>query len=219
MLDDAQAAGEAMRMMYEVRSRDAVKAGKNVLFVDENIFPQVLSVLKTRAAGLGIEIEVGDYKTYNFSDKLYGVILQYPAANGDVRDYTEFCEKVHTAGALVTAYCDLLSLAVLKEPAAWGADCAVGTAQRFGLPMGFGGPTAGFMATKDTYKRQIPGRIIGVSVDRLGNSGLRLSLQTREQLIKREKDTSNAFTATARIATMSDMYAGYSGSEGIRSIT
>ena len=218
MLDDAQAAGEAMRMMYEVRSRDAVKAGKNVLFVDENIFPQVLSVLKTRAAGLGIEIEVGDYKTYNFSDKLYGVILQYPAANGDVRDYTEFCEKVHTAGALVTAYCDLLSLAVLKEPAAWGADCAVGTAQRFGLPMGFGGPTAGFMATKDTYKRQIPGRIIGVSVDRLGNSGLRLALQTREQHIKREKATSNVCTATALMATMSGMYAVYNGPEGIRSI-
>ena len=218
MLDDAQAAGEAMRMMFEVRSRDAVKAGKNVVFVDENIFPQVLSVLQTRAAGLGIEIQLGDYKTAALSEKCYGAMVQYPAANGEVRDYAAFCEKVHAAGGLVTAYCDLLSLAVLKEPAAWGADCAVGSAQRFGLPMGFGGPTAGFMATKDTYKRQIPGRIIGVSVDRLGNSAVRLALQTREQHIKREKATSNVCTATALMATMSGMYAVYHGPQGIKSI-
>lgn len=218
MLDDAQAAGEAMRMMYELRSRDAIKAGKNVVFVDNNIFPQVLSVLKTRARGLGIEIEQGDYKTYNFNEKFYGAILQYPAADGEVRDYASFCDKVHAAGGLVTAYCDLLSLAVLKEPAAWGADCAVGSAQRFGLPMGFGGPTAGFMATKDAYKRQIPGRIIGISVDRLGNSSYRLALQTREQHIKREKATSNVCTATALMATMSGMFAVYHGPDGIKDI-
>ncbi|MEG0518503.1 MAG: aminomethyl-transferring glycine dehydrogenase [Bacteroidales bacterium] len=218
MLDDAQAAGEAMRMMYELRSRDAVKAGKNVVFVDKNIFPQVLSVLKTRARGLGIEIEQGDYKTYNFNEKFYGAILQYPAADGEIRDYTAFCNKVHAAGGLVTAYCDLLSLAVLKEPATWGADCAVGSAQRFGLPMGFGGPTAGFMATKDAYKRQIPGRIIGISVDRLGNSSYRLALQTREQHIKREKATSNVCTATALMATMSGMFAVYHGPDGIKDI-
>ncbi len=218
MLDDAQAAGEAMRMMFEVRSRDAVKAGKNVVFVDENIFPQVLSVLQTRAAGLGIEIQLGDYKTTELSEKCYGAMVQYPAANGEVRDYSAFCEKVHAAGGLVTAYCDLLALATLKEPAAWGADCAVGSAQRFGLPMGFGGPTAGFMATKDAYKRQIPGRIIGVSVDRLGNSAVRLALQVREQHIKREKATSNVCTATALMATMSGMYAVYHGQAGIRSI-
>lgn len=218
MLDDAQAAGEAMRMMYELRSRDAVKAGKNVVFVDNNIFPQVLSVLKTRASGLGIEIEQGDYKTYNFNEKFYGAMVQYPAADGEVRDYAAFCDKAHAAGGLVTAYCDLLSLAVLKEPAAWGADCAVGSAQRFGLPMGFGGPTAGFMATKDAYKRQIPGRIIGISVDRLGNSGYRLALQTREQHIKREKATSNVCTATALMATMSGMFAVYHGPDGIKDI-
>ncbi len=218
MLDDAQAAGEAMRMMFEVRSRDAVKAGKNVVFVDENIFPQVLSVLKTRAAGLGIEIQLGDFRNAELSDKCYGAMVQYPAANGEVRDYSEFCNKVHAAGGLVTAYCDLLSLALLKEPAAWGADCAVGSAQRFGLPMGFGGPTAGFMATKDNYKRQIPGRIIGVSVDRLGKSAVRLALQTREQHIKREKATSNVCTATALMATMSGMYAVYHGEAGIKSI-
>ena len=119
MLDDAQATAEAMRMIYEVRSREAVKAGKNKVFVDENIFPQVLSVLKTRAGGLGIEIETGDYKTYEFGPLCYGAIVQYPAADGQVRDYSEFCEKAHANGALVTAYCDLLALAVLKEPAAW----------------------------------------------------------------------------------------------------
>src|SRR5574344_1693284 len=187
MLDDAQAAGEAMRMMFEVRSREAVKAGKNVVFVDENIFPQVLSVLKTRAAGLGINIEVGNYKNYEFGPKCYGAIFQYPAANGEIRDYTSFCATAHADNAVVTSYCDLLSLAILKAPAAWGADCAVGSAQRFGLPMGFGGPTAGFMATKEDYKRQIPGRIIGISVDRLGNRAVRLALQTREQHIKKDK--------------------------------
>ncbi|MEF9986897.1 MAG: aminomethyl-transferring glycine dehydrogenase [Bacteroidales bacterium] len=218
MLDDAQAAGEAIRMMFEVRSREAVKAGKNVVFVDNNIFPHVLSVIKTRAKGLGIKIEQGDYKTYNFSDKFYGAMVQYPAADGEVRDYAAFCEKAHAAGGLVTAYCDLLSLAVLKEPAAWGADCAVGSAQRFGLPMGFGGPVAGYMATKDIYKRQIPGRIIGISVDRLGNSGYRLALQTREQHIKREKATSNVCTATALMATMSGMFAVYHGPVGIKDI-
>ncbi len=218
MLDDAQAAGEALRMMYEVRSRDAVKAGKNVVFVDENIFPQVLSVLKTRAEGFGIVVEVGDFRTYTLNEKLYGAIVQYPAANGEVRDYSEFCEKVHAAGGLVTAHCDLLSLALLKEPAAWGADCAVGTSQRFGLPMGFGGPTAGFMATKEAYKRQLPGRIIGISVDRLGNQGYRLALQTREQHIKREKATSNICTATALMAIMSGMYAVYNGPDGIKAI-
>ncbi len=218
MLDDAQAAGEAMRMMYELRGREAVKAGKNVIFVDNNVYPQVLSVLKTRAKGLGIEIHTGDFKTYEVEPMCYGAMVQYPASNGEVRDYTAFCEKIHAAGGLVTAYCDLLALAVLKEPAAWGADCAVGSAQRFGLPMGFGGPTAGYMATKDAFKRNIPGRIIGVSVDRLGNKAVRLALQTREQHIKREKATSNVCTATALMATMSGMYAVYHGAEGVKDI-
>ncbi|MBR5056498.1 MAG: glycine dehydrogenase (aminomethyl-transferring), partial [Bacteroidales bacterium] len=189
MLDDATAAAEAMRMMFELRSRDAVKAGKNVVFVDEKIFPQVLSVLKTRAGGLGIEIRLGDWKKYEFEEKCYGAILQYPAADGEVCDYSAFCEKAHAAGALVAAECDLLALAILKEPAAWGCDIVCGSAQRFGLPMGFGGPVAGFMACSDQYKRNLPGRIIGISVDRLGNKGYRLALQTREQHIKRERAT------------------------------
>ncbi|MBQ7575868.1 MAG: aminomethyl-transferring glycine dehydrogenase [Bacteroidales bacterium] len=218
MLDDATAAAEAMRMMFELRSRDAVKAGKNVVFVDENIFPQILSVLKTRAGGLGIEIRLGDWKSYEFEEKCYGAILQYPAADGEVRDYSAFCAKAHAAGALVAADCDLLALAILKEPAAWGADIVCGSAQRFGLPMGFGGPVAGFMACSDQYKRNLPGRIIGISVDRLGNKGYRLALQTREQHIKRERATSNICTATALLASMTGMFAVWHGPKGITEI-
>jgi len=218
MLDDATAAAEAMRMMYELRSRDAVKEGRNICFVDENIFPHLLSVLKTRAGGLGIELHIGNFKEYEFEPLCYGAIIQYPAANGEVRDYSAFCAKAHEAGCLVTAECDLLSLALLKEPAAWGADIACGSAQRFGLPMGFGGPVAGFMACSDGYRRNLPGRIIGISVDRLGNKAARLALQTREQHIKREKATSNICTATALMATMTGMFAIWHGPKGIREI-
>ena len=218
MLDDATAAGEAVRMMYELRSRDAVKAGKNKVFIDENIFPHVLAVIETRAEVLGIEVVSGKFNTVKFDDMFFGAVLQYPAGNGEVCDYSDFCATAHAKGILVTAVTDLLALTVLKEPAAWGADIAVGTAQRFGLPMGFGGPTAGFMATRDEYKRNMPGRIIGISVDRLGNQALRMALQTREQHIKREKATSNICTATALMATMTGMYAAYHGPEGLKSI-
>jgi glycine dehydrogenase len=215
MLDDSTAAAEAVRMMFELRSRDAKKAGKNIVFVDENIFPQILAVIETRAEALEIEVQTGAFDKYDFPEKCFGAVLQYPAGNGEVRDYSSFCEKAHSKDILVTAVTDLMALAVLKEPAAWGADIAVGTAQRFGLPMGFGGPTAGFMATHDKYKRNMPGRLIGVSVDRLGNPSLRMALQTREQHIKREKATSNICTATALMATMSGMYATYHGPDGL----
>ena len=218
MLDDATAAAEAMRVMYNLRSREAVAAGKNLLFVDKNIFPNVLSVIQTRAEALGIEVEVGDWESSILRERCFGAILQYPAANGQVRDYAPFCEKAHSRGMLVTAYCDLLSLALLKEPAAWGADIAVGSAQRFGLPMGFGGPGIGFMATRDEYKRTIPGRIIGASKDRLGNTAYRLALQTREQHIKRERATSNICTASALMATMTGMFAVWHGPDGLREI-
>ena len=218
MLDDATAAAEAMRMMFELRPRDAVKAGKNVIFVDEDIFPNVLSVLRTRASGLGIEIHTGKALEYTFEEKCYGALVQYPAANGEVRDYTDFCTRAHAAGCLVAAWCDILALALLKEPAAWGADIACGTAQRFGLPMGFGGPTAGWMACADKYKRNLPGRIIGISVGRLGERAVRLALQTREQHIKREKATSNICTATALMATMTGMFAVWHGPKGITEI-
>ena len=218
LLDEATAAAEAMLMMYALRSRDQQKAGANVLFVDSNIYPQTLDVLLTRSEPFGIELVVDDYATYEFTGREFGVMVQYPAAAGQVRNYEGFAAKAHEAGAKVAAVCDLMSLVVLKAPAEWGADIAVGSSQRFGLPMGFGGPSAGYMATKDAYKRNMPGRIIGVSVDRLGNRALRMALQTREQHIKREKATSNICTASALMASMSGFYAVYNGPEGLRRI-
>lgn len=218
LLDEATAASEAMIMMYNARSRAAVKEGRKALFVDENIFPQTLDLLLTRSEPLGYELIVGDYKEYEFDGSEFGAIMQYPAANGEIRDYSEFAAKAHAKDVLVTAVVDLLSLAVLKSPAEWGADITVGSTQRFGIPMGYGGPSAGYLATKEDYKRMMPGRIIGVSVDRLGNQALRMSLQTREQHIKREKATSNICTAQALMATMAGMFAVYHGKDGIERI-
>ena len=216
LLDEATATAEAMLMMYALRSRDAVKQGRNQLFVDENIFPQTFDVLITRSEPFGIEIIRDDFATYEFSGKEFGAILQFPAANGEVRDYAAFAAKAKENGVLVTAVADLLSLALFKSPAEWGADIAVGTTQRLGCPMGFGGPSAGYMATRDAYKRNMPGRIIGVSVDRLGNKALRMSLQMREQHIKRERATSNICTAQALMASMVGFYCIYNGKEGLQ---
>ncbi|MDR3366017.1 MAG: aminomethyl-transferring glycine dehydrogenase [Prevotellaceae bacterium] len=218
LLDEATAAAEAMHMMLELRSREAVKLGKNELFVDENIFPQTLDVVRTRSSALGVKVVAGSFASYEPGEKCFGAIVQYPAANGNVTAYAAFAQKLHERQILLAAACDILSLALLKEPAAWGADIAVGSTQRLGIPMGFGGPHAGYMATKDEYKRFMPGRIIGVSVDRTGRQALRMSLQTREQHIKREKATSNICTAQALLATMAGMYAVYHGAEGIRAI-
>ena len=215
LLDEATATAEAMAMMFALRSREAVKQGRNQLFVDENIFPQTFDVLITRSEPFGIEIIRDDFSTYEFTGKEFGAVLQFPAANGEVRDYAAFAAKAHEAGVLVTAVADLLSLALYKSPADWGADIAVGTTQRLGCPMGFGGPSAGYMATRDAYKRNMPGRIIGVSVDRLGNKALRMSLQMREQHIKREKATSNICTAQALMASMVGFYCIYNGKEGL----
>ena len=216
LLDEATAAAEAMLMMYALRSRDAVKQGRNQLFVDRQIFPQTLDVLLTRSEPFGIELIVDDYDDYEFSGKEFGVLVQYPALSGEIRDYSAFAEKAHAAGALVAAVADILSLALLTSPAEWGADIAVGSTQRLGCPMGFGGPSAGYMACREAYKRNIPGRIIGVSVDRLGNKALRMSLQMREQHIKREKATSNICTASALMASMAGFYCIYNGPEGLR---
>ena len=216
LLDEATATAEAMAMMFALRSREAVKQGRNQLFVDENIFPQTFDVLITRSEPFGIEIIRDDFSTYEFTGKEFGVVLQFPAANGEVRDYAAFAAKAHEAGVLVTAVADLLSLALYKSPADWGADIAVGTTQRLGCPMGFGGPSAGYMATRDAYKRNMPGRIIGVSVDRLGNKALRMSLQMREQHIKRERATSNICTAQALMASMVGFYCIYNGKEGLQ---
>ena len=216
LLDEGTAAAEAMAMMFALRSREAVKEGRNLLFVDENIFPQTLDVLLTRSEPFGIELIVDNYADYTFTGKEFGAIVQYPAANGEVRDYSDFVAAAHAVGALVTADADLLSLALLAPPAEWGADIAVGTTQRLGCPMGFGGPSAGYMATKEAFKRNMPGRIIGVSVDRLGRRALRMSLQMREQHIKRERATSNICTASALMASIVGFHCVYNGAEGLR---
>ena len=216
LLDEATAAAEAMLMMYALRSREAVKQGRNQIFVDADIFPQTLDVLLTRSEPFGIELIVDDFSTYEFTGMEFGALVQYPTAKGEVRDYAAFAEKAHAAGALVAAAADILSLAILTPPAEWGADIAVGSTQRLGCPMGFGGPSAGYMACREAYKRNIPGRIIGVSVDRLGNKALRMSLQMREQHIKREKATSNICTASALMASMAGFYCIYNGPEGLR---
>nr|HPN22825.1 glycine dehydrogenase [Tenuifilaceae bacterium] len=218
LLDEATAAAEAMVMMLNLRSRDAVKAGKNVVFVDKDVFPQTLDVITTRCAPLGVEVVTGCYSDYVYTGREFGAIIQYPSAKGTVRDYSAFVAKTHEAGALVAVAADLLSLALLTPPGEWGADIVFGTTQRFGVPMAFGGPHAAYFACKDEFKRSMPGRIIGVSIDRHGNKALRMALQTREQHIKRERATSNICTAQALLATMAGMYAVYHGSEGIKRI-
>jgi len=218
LLDEATAAAEAMIMMHNLRSREAVKAGKNILFVDRDIFPQTLAVITTRSKPLGIDVVTGCYSEYSFTGREFGVVIQYPSAKGNIRDYSSFTAKAHEAGTLVTVMADLLSLALITPPGEWGADIVAGSTQRFGIPMGFGGPHAAYFACKDEFKRSMPGRIIGVSIDRHGNKALRMALQTREQHIKRERATSNICTAQALLATMAGMYAVYHGPSGIRRI-
>ena len=218
LLDEATAAAEAMQMMYALRSKEMKKAGANKLFVDNKVFAQTKDVLITRSAPQGIELLFGDYNTFEFTPEVFGVLIQYPAANGEVRDYTEFTEKVHANGSLVAVAADLMSLVLLTPPGQWGADIVLGTTQRFGIPMAYGGPHAAYLATREEYKRNIPGRIIGVTVDAQGNKALRLALQTREQHIKREKASSNICTAKALNATMAGFYAAYHGKEGLERI-
>jgi len=218
LLDESTAAAEAMIMMFNARSRDAVKEGANKFFIDDDIFFQTLDVLATRSEPLGIELVTGRYDEAVFNKSYFGALVQYPAASGQIRDYVEFTERAHSAGLLVGVAADLMSLTILTPPGEWGADIVVGSNQRFGLPMSFGGPHAGFFATRDELKRSMPGRIIGVSVDVHGNHALRMALQTREQHIKRERATSNICTAQALLSTMSGMYAQYHGPEGLKNI-
>ena len=216
LLDEGTAAAEAMLMMFALRSREAVREGRNQLFVDRNLFPQTLDVLLTRSEPFGIELIIDEYDEYEFTGREFGAVVQYPAADGSLRDYGDFAAAAHAKGALVTAVADPLALALLKAPGEWGADIAVGSTQRLGTPMGFGGPSAGYMTTREAFKRNMPGRIIGVSVDRLGNKALRMALQMREQHIKRERATSNICTASALMASMVGFYCVYNGPEGLR---
>ena len=212
LLDEATACAEAMTMAQRIS-----RSKNTIFFVDENCHPQNISVLKTRAKPLGISLIIDDVDNLDAS-QVFGAIFQYPGTNGNVRDFTAEIEKLHEFKAISVISADPLSLTLLKEPGAMGADIAVGTTQRFGVPVGYGGPHAAYMATKDTYKRSMPGRIVGVSIDANGNKAYRLALQTREQHIRREKATSNVCTAQALLAVMASFYAVFHGPEGLKAI-
>lgn len=218
LLDEGTAAAEAMAMLFNHKNKntDHITSGK--FFVDEKVFAQTKDILITRAKPVGIEIVMGDYKNVQFDDTYFGALVQYPNSEGSIEDYTEFISKAHVADVLVVMAADLLALTLLKAPGELGADVAIGSTQRLGVPMGFGGPHAAYFATKDEFKRNIPGRIIGVSIDKNNNRALRMALQTREQHIRREKATSNICTAQALLANMAAMYAVYHGAEGLKDI-
>ncbi|MFN2295694.1 MAG: glycine dehydrogenase, partial [Candidatus Promineifilaceae bacterium] len=215
LLDEGTAAAESMTLCQRAQPR---KSTADTFFVSELCHPQTVAVVQTRAKPLGINVIVGNHEEYDFSSETFGVLLQYPATNGDVIDYSDFIARAHDAGALVTVAADLLALVLLRPPGEFGADVVVGSSQRFGVPMGYGGPHAAFMATMDTYKRIMPGRLVGVSVDSSGKSAYRLALQTREQHIRRDKATSNICTAQVLLAIMASMYAVYHGPEGLHRI-
>jgi glycine dehydrogenase len=212
MLDEATAAAEAMTMSLRLRD------GRNIFFVSENCHPQNIEVVRARAKALGIDIVVGNHETFSFTEKVFGALVQYPDTFGAIHDFSGFAEKAHAAGAMLTVATDLLALTLVKPPGEFGADIAVGSAQRFGVPLGYGGPHAAFFATRDELKRQMPGRIVGVSKDSRGKPAMRLALGTREQHIRREKATSNICTAQALLANMASLYACYHGPEGLKKI-
>ncbi|PIA81160.1 glycine dehydrogenase (aminomethyl-transferring) [Gaetbulibacter sp. 4G1] len=218
LLDESTAAAEAVSLLFSVRERSQKKAGINKFFVSENILPQTLSLLQTRANPIGIELVIGKEDTFSFSNEFFGALLQYPGKNGQVTDIKSFINKANAAEIKVAVAADILSLVKLEAPGKFGADVVVGTTQRFGIPMGYGGPHAAFFATKEAYKRDIPGRIIGVTKDANGNRALRMALQTREQHIKRDKATSNICTAQVLLAVMAGMYAVYHGPKGLKFI-
>lgn len=218
LLDEGTAAAEAMSMVHGIVGRQPGKETAAKFFVSDSLFPQTIEVLKSRASATGIELVIGSHVNHRLDESYFGAILQYPAQDGAVRDYRDFIQMVHDAGALVVVAADLLSLVLLSPPGEFGADVVVGSAQRFGVPMGYGGPHAAYLATKNEFIRSMPGRIIGVSIDAQGNPAYRMTLQTREQHIRREKATSNICTAQALLAIMAAMYAVYHGPEGLKRI-
>lgn len=218
LLDEATAAAEAMHMFYAGRTKEQVQSGANKLFVSANCFPQTIDVLKTRSAPLGIELVIAKSDTINSDSGFFGAIIQYPDAEGNITDYKEWTAKAKSYGIQIAVASDLMALTLLTPPGEWGADVVFGNSQRFGVPLGFGGPHAAFFAAKDSYKREMPGRIIGVSIDAQGNRALRMALQTREQHIRRDKATSNICTAQVLLAVMASMYAVYHGPQGLKSI-
>ncbi|MEO8168828.1 MAG: glycine dehydrogenase (aminomethyl-transferring), partial [bacterium] len=218
LLDEATAAAEGMAMLHGIVTHNAGKENANKFFVSDTVLPQTVDVLRTRAGALGFELVFGSHGNHRMDESYFGALLQYPALDGAVRDYHDFTRMAHDAGALVVVAADLMSLVLLTPPGEFGADVVVGSTQRFGVPLGYGGPHAAFMATKNEYIRHMPGRIIGVSVDANGNNAYRMTLQTREQHIRREKATSNICTAQALLAVIAGMYGAYHGPEGLRRI-
>ncbi|WNH13433.1 aminomethyl-transferring glycine dehydrogenase [Thalassobellus suaedae] len=218
LLDESTAAAEAMSLLFAVRDRAQKKTGINKFFVSENILPQTLSLLQTRATPIGIELVIGSEDNFDFSSEFFGAILQYPGKDGQITDIKTFISKANDAQIKVAVAADILSLVKLEAPGKFGADVVVGTTQRFGIPMGYGGPHAAYFATKEAYKRDLPGRIIGITKDTNGNRALRMALQTREQHIKRDKATSNICTAQVLLAVMASMYAVYHGANGLKFI-
>jgi glycine dehydrogenase len=214
LLDEGTAAAEAMFMQYSLRKNGEAKS----YFVSEEVFPQTIDILKTRAQPYGINLIIGNHQTIELSDDMFGALIQYPAGHGEAYNYKTFADAAHQKGIKLTVAADIMSLTLLTPPGEWGADIVVGTTQRFGIPMGFGGPHAAFFATKEEYKRSMPGRIIGVTIDAHENYALRMALQTREQHIRRDKATSNICTAQALLAIMAGMYATYHGPKGIKAI-
>src|SRR5881409_2991064 len=212
LLDEATAAAEAMALCH------AVVPNRNTFFVAHDCHPQTIAVVQTRAKPLGIEIKIGDHSNFKFDETIFGTLVQYPATDGAIYDYSDFVRKAHDAGALVVVAADILALTLLKPPGEFGADVAVGNTQRFGVPLGFGGPHAAYFATRDQYKRHMPGRLVGVSHDAEGQPAYRLALQTREQHIRRDKATSNICTAQVLLAVIASMYAVYHGPRGLRAI-
>jgi glycine dehydrogenase len=219
LLDEGTAAAEAMIMLYNARTRQQKKDGVNKFFVSQDCLPQTIDILKTRSEPLGIEIIIADHNSFHFDSTFFSVLFQYPAKYGEIYDYSSLTDILKEKDITVVVAADLLSLTILKPPGEWGADVVVGTTQRFGIPLGYGGPHAAYFATSEKYKRNIPGRIIGVSEDADGNQALRMALQTREQHIKREKATSNICTAQALLAIMAGMYGVYHGSYGLKAIS
>jgi glycine dehydrogenase len=218
LLDEATAASEAMLMLYNTRSRAKKKINATKFFVSKDCLPQTIALIETRSQPLGIQLIIGDHLNFKFTPEIFGCLIQYPCATGEIYDYKIFTEQAHANDANVCVAADLLSLAILNPPGSWGADIVVGTTQRFGIPMGYGGPHAAYFATKDSFKRSVPGRIIGLSIDQDGNPAMRMALQTREQHIKREKATSNICTAQVLLAVMAGMYGVYHGPKGIKHI-
>ncbi|HYC70690.1 MAG TPA: aminomethyl-transferring glycine dehydrogenase, partial [Opitutaceae bacterium] len=216
MLDEGTAAAEAMMLAHRVKLGESHES--SLFFVSDRCHPQTIDIVRTRAKPLNVTVVTGDHRSFEFSGRVFGVLVQYPDTTGSIHDFAGFFARAHAAGALCVAATDLLALTLLRAPGEFGADVAVGSAQRFGVPMGFGGPHAGFLATKDEFKRQMPGRLVGVSKDAQGNPALRLALGTREQHIRRDKATSNICTAQVLLAVMASMYAVYHGPEGLRRI-